>query len=480
MTAVLRRDFAVLGFLVLLQAVALVWLGDVFSAGPAVVVLSGILVGGLVLPPAGARALSGIRGLVRQLRWWHWLWALLFFSDLVFRARDAQSVRDNPLDAWALYRVILVGLAGMVLLWRAATRRGEWVRSLFSGMVLIMAAFPLVGILSTAWSVFPAWTFYKSIELLIDVSVLAAALAAAGTVGNLKSLFDWNWLLLAGIQATVWIGAAIWPQEALIRGVGTLGVQLTGVVPGMSSNGVGHIAAILSIVALARMLDRGARHGSVLLYSMVFLSSAATLVFSQTRSALGAFVAAAALVLLLSRRTGLIATVVLATFVLLTASAFESTFLTYLRRGQDAQLLESFSGRTDWWRFAWVRFLERPLTGYGAFAGGRFASLAEMGDQTTSSLHNSYLEAMLGVGILGLLPVLACLIATWWRLLQSFFRWTSGEIERSLRLEAIGVLMVISVRSVFTTDLIWHPALSWFLVLGCAELLRPERRREVA
>jgi O-antigen ligase len=212
----------------------------------------------------------------------------------------------------------------------------------------------------------------------------------------------------------------------------------------------------------------------------VFLSSAATLVFSQTRSALGAFVAAAALVLLLSRRTGLIATVVLATFVLLSASAFESTFLTYLRRGQDAQLLESFSGRTDWWRFAWVRFLERPLTGYGAFAGGRFASLAEMGDQTTSSLHNSYLEAMLGVGILGLLPVLACLIATWWRLLQSFFRWTSGEIERSLRLEAIGVLMVISVRSVFTTDLIWHPALSWFLVLGCAELLRPERRREVA
>ena len=398
---------------------------------------------------------------------------------MTFRERDFQNARDNPLDAWALYRVALVGLAGGVLLWRAVTRRAQWLGSLFSGTILMMAAFPLAGILSTAWSIYPAWTLYKSIELLIDISVLAAALAAAGTAGHLKSLFDWNWVLLVGLQATVWVGAAMWPREALLQGVGTLGFQLAGVLPSISSNGVGHIAAILSVVALARMLDSGARRGRVLMYLIVFLASLATLVFSQTRSALTAFLAAAALVLLLSRRVDVIATT-LATLVLVTASSFGSAFLTYFRRGQDAQLLESLSGRTDWWRFGWARFLERPWTGYGAFAGGRFASLAEMGDRFTSSLHNTYLEAMLGIGILGPLLVLACLIIVWWRMLTSFFRRTRGELERSLFLEATGVLMVVTVRSVFTTDLIWHSALPWLLVLGYAELLRRQRRAEVS
>jgi O-antigen ligase len=209
------------------------------------------------------------------------------------------------------------------------------------------------------------------------------------------------------------------------------------------------------------------------------LASLTTLVFSQTRSALAAFVAAAALVVLLSRRTNVIATT-FGTLVLVTASSFGSAFLSYFRRGQDAQLLESLSGRTDWWRFGWARFLERPWTGYGAFAGGRFASLAEMGDRFTSSLHNTYLEAMLGIGILGPLLVLACLIIVWWRLLTSFFCWPGGELERSLYLEAAGVLMVVTVRSVFTTDLIWHSALPWFLVLGYAELLHRQRRMEVS
>src|SRR5207244_3676911 len=164
------RECAVLGLLVLLQAVALIWLGDVFSAAAAALILIGILISGIVLPAAGAHAWCGFRGLIGRLNWWHWLWALLFLSDLTFRERDFQNARDNPLDAWALYRVALVGLAGGVLLWRAVTRRAQWLGSLFSGTILMMAAFPLAGILSTAWSIYPAWTLYKSIELLIDIS----------------------------------------------------------------------------------------------------------------------------------------------------------------------------------------------------------------------------------------------------------------------------------------------------------------------
>jgi O-antigen ligase len=348
---------------------------------------------------------------------------------------------------------------------------------MFSGLIVVMAAFPLAGLLSTAWSIYPAWTAYKSIELLVDIAVLAAVIAAAREPGSLKSLFDCTWVLFGMVQCTVWIGALVAPSRALLSPVGLFGIQLTGVMPDISANGVGHISAILSVVALSRLLRSGTARNGALFYGLVFASSFATLILAQTRSALTGFAAGALLVLFLSRRTVIILGVLAAAAIVWTATSFDSAFVTYFRRGQDAQLFASLSGRTHWWNFAWARFLERPFTGFGAFAGGRFAALVEMGDQDTSSVHNTYLEAILGLGILGIVPLLICLFGTWWRFVKLFWSRTADVLVRNLGLEMAGVFMVITVRSFFTTDFIWHPALPWLLALGFGELLHRCRKR---
>src|SRR5207245_1826944 len=85
----------------------------------------------------------------------------------------------------------------------------------------------------------------------------------------------------------------------------------------------------------------------------------------------------------------------------------------YMLRGQSTELVHSLSGRLDWWESAWSKILERPWLGYGAYAGGRFVVLAQFGDMETSSIHNSYVEAVLGSGILGVLPLLAALAGAW-------------------------------------------------------------------
>ena len=468
MTAILRRDHFLLAALLIAQATLLVWLTGLMSAPQAALVVMGAAAAATFAPAALGQTFARIRTLAGHLSWWHALWALLFCSDFVFRVRDVQSIEDNPLDAWALYRVALVGVCGFVLLWRLVTRHGEWLQSLFSGLLLVMAAFPLAGLISTGWSVYPSWTLYKSIELLIDIAVCAAAIAAAGGSLGLKSLFDWTWILFALIQCSVWVGALVAPALALQPASGMLHFQLAGVMPDLSSNGVGHIAALLAVVALSRL---AASRGNALIYAPMLAASLATLVLSQTRSALIGFAAGAVLVLLLSgRMLVLFALSIMAAMTLLATSA-GSDFLEFFRRGQSAEMFASLSGRMDWWNFAWQRFLERPLLGFGAFAGGRFAALAEMGDSLTSSVHNTYLEAILGLGVAGIVPLIACLAASWWRLLRS--RTTP------LAIEAVGVLAVLTVRSVFTTDLIWHPALPWLLVLGLAELLRREARAAV-
>ena len=475
----LRPNFELISLtaIVLVQAAVLVWLGDRLSAGLAAVILTGGAVAFFFAPKASAQALAGIRDL--NLQWWHWIWAMLFCSDFVFRIRDAQSIADDPLDGWALYRVALVGLAGFVLLWRLATRRGQWLGSMFAGLIPIMALYPLVGLLSTTWSIFPAWTAYKSIEFLTDIAVLAAVVAAAGDAIGLSTLLNWTWLLFAAVQCAVWIGAVVAPSRAFVRAGGILDTQITGLIPNISANGVGHIAAILSVVALSRLVRRGVGRNHSLLYWLVFLSSFGTLILAQTRSALLAFVAGAALILLLSRRIGLVLTLVFTVTILVLATGVESTVWTYIKRGQDDQLMGSLSGRTTWWSFAWARFLERPFNGYGAFAGGRFAALADLGDQMTSSVHNTYLEAILGIGAMGILPLIVCLLGTWWRIAQLFLS-RAADAVHNIGLEVAGVLMVITVRSFFTTDLIWHPALPWLLALGFGELLRRQRRTAAA
>jgi O-antigen ligase len=146
--------------------------------------------------------------------------------------------------------------------------------------------------------------------------------------------------------------------------------------------------------------------------------------------------------------------------------------LSFLQRGQSQRELESLTGRTEWWQFAWQQFMEHPWTGLGAYAGGKFAVLSKMGFGDTSQLHSDYLETLVGTSIWGLIPLLAALFGTWW-LLVRFVRAPSLQpFERQLALEAIAVLGVITVRSFVNVELIWHAPQFFLLVLGYAELLR--------
>ena len=106
----------------------------------------------------GARNFSTLR---KQLAWWHVLWLLVFLSGLVFRRRDLQDIREVPVDLWAAYRIALVSITAMVLLLRLTLRQTDWIRTLFRGLVGALAIYASVSIVSTLWSIYPAWTLYK-------------------------------------------------------------------------------------------------------------------------------------------------------------------------------------------------------------------------------------------------------------------------------------------------------------------------------
>ncbi len=458
--------------LVLMAALAagtlIVWLHYV---GGSTLVLIVVLAALLVFPISSQlpQIIARFRVLVGLLRWWHLAWLLVFLSGLVFRIRDIETIYSNPWDFWALFRIALMAVVMLILLGQLLVRNFNWLHSLLRGPMGLLACYSVISILSTAWSAYPPWTLYRSLEYLVDLWLAAATITAARRLEDLKAVFDWAWLLVLLLTASVWVGMICAPAQAILQGVGILGPQIRGVIPVVASNGVGELGALLAVMALTRLLFPTTLKRT---YLCLFAAGAATLLLSQSRSPLMGFLLALPLILFAARRIEVGLLLVLLLPAVLSATSLGDLLWRLFMRGQSQELFASLSGRMDWWRFSLPFFLERPLWGYGGYAGGRFIVLAALDVTLSSSIHNTWLEVLLGTGLLGFLPLLAAFGWSWVLLIKPRPALALNPATQRLRTEAIGILTVLSVRSMFTATLIWHPPLMFLLVLVYAERLR--------
>ncbi len=359
-------------------------------------------------------------------------------------------------------------------------------RWLFRGIVGPLTAYALVCVISSLWSAQPAWTFYKSAEYLTQVSVLALLLWTATTTKSYKVLLDFTWTLYAALLGSVWAGVLIWPHLAIRReaGVGVIGFVLNGVFPAVGWNTVGEVSAVVSIVCLTRLFFRPKGRARGAIYCLGAAAGLLTLILSSSRSSIAGLLLGCTAVLFAARRTR--ALLALTTLALLIGWQTGAGDLAkrYFMRGQDNQAFYSLSGRVPLWEHGLEQLSDRPLTGFGAYAGGRFVALAGFNAGTragASTVLNTYLEVLLGTSFWGLVPLLAACLWTWRVLLRAARQ--TGEnrlLESQLALEAIGVLGVLTARSWFTVKFVWHPALLFLAVVGCAEMLRRSRARQQA
>ena len=448
----------------------------------------------LVLLIFGARqARTGLAELRDNLTWWHGLWFLILISSLVFRIRDAAEAQSLPVDGYALLRLGPEAIVGFYLLVRFLRKGAILQRSLWQGLTGALGIYGIVCLLSASWSVKSTWTLYKSSEFMLDLAVLVAVLVTVESAEAYRHFFNWT-LVLCGLELVwTWMGAAIWPQEALHS---TYPERLVGVFPIQSANAIGASGAVLSIVAFCRLASfRGCKFGrawNVLLLCFGLVSILAC----RTRASLVGFAFAVVVVMLFSRRAQVAAFAGLGVLLALYTAALmfnaapgpgavwnevrhpSGVFVDFLERGQSRDQIESLTGRMEWWHLALAQFVKHPVTGLGAYAGGKFGVLSKSGLGETPQLHSDYLETLVGTSIWGIVPLLSALFGTWWLLIRFVRDRSLRPLERQLALEAIAVLAVITVRSLVNVELIWHAPQFFLAVLGYAELLR--RRAKAA
>jgi len=407
-----------------------------------------------------------------KLHWWHLLWFLLSASTLVWRVRDQGAIQENPLDAWAMLRIIPETVVFGWLLVRFTRRRAAtaWLKSLFGGVPGRLTCFALVCITSTLWSVFAAWTLFKSLEYMLDLLVLAAVLANVSDFEDYESLFGWTWTIFGVELAWVWMQIPLWPGNSFEDG------RLKGYFPSTAYNYVGQSGAIMAIIAVCRLFPvRGAKRENFAFSTALLAFGCATLIACQTRNTIAAFAFAVVVVIILTRRTWILVASAVAGAGAWFLTPLGDMVLTYLQRDQSRQAMEEMTGRAELWSFAWQEFLKHPINGMGAYAAGRFFIMTKLG-KDTASLHSDWVELLVGVGLLGLIPFVLALGGAWWHLVRSSYDKSLEPAQRQLVLEAVGVLGVITIHSIFNDELTWHAPLLFLVVLGCAEMLR--RRRQ--
>jgi O-antigen ligase len=417
--------------------------------------------------------------------WWQAAWLVLFLSGLSFRARTAAEISDSPVDAWALYRIACVGIVALILFVRLTLRRTNWLPFLFSGVIGLFALYPLFSLVSMVWSVNPPWTIYKSVEFLIDLSMVAAVTATVQSAGEYRRLVNWSWTLLGLLIVTAWIGAVVDPSDALFGGPGlqrlaALPMRLLGLVPSVSCNDLSEVAAVLALVALCRIFFDEDSQPRKARYWCLFGAASVTLVMTQTRGSFLAFLVGLVSLLILTRRYTLVmvggVTSCVIAVPLLFFTRLGATVQDFLLRGETVEGASGMSGRLEMWQTALDKIAQRPWSGYGGFAGGKFVIVSR--NSVGSDTLSSYFDSLLNLGVFGLAILLVVLVLVGTLLYRSIRDPRLLESENYLALEMFVVFTVVLIRSFESSNLITHPMLAFLTILGVAEFLR--RRRQLA
>lgn len=408
-----------------------------------------------------------------------YLWVAFWASGLTFRGRSVADIEANPLDTAALVRVTLVGIIGLVVTASAAyqgVRVLDIARSLPRPAIWVLV-FSLLSLVSTFWSVYPTWTFYRATEYLLGIVLVFFVTRRMSKAAQVRRVWDITWLLQGVLLMSVWVGVIVTPELALrYPAIGSGIPQLTGVWPSVAANGVGDLGAVLGVICLSRFLARKGA-GLRLLWLGGLGICLLSLFLSQTRSAWLGFALAVPAVLMAYRCFRLLAggAVLLVAAAVLFPAAQEGT-IEYFRRGQPEGLIWSLSGRVEYWEQVLVSVSEHPF-GLGAWAGDRFGVFRELfGEEATvSSVHSAWFSVLAGLGWAGLAILAAMVLSLWIIAMRIVVASPRGSSGRQLGAEALGILSVATARSIFTPRFVWHPAMDVLALLALCIVVERQR-----
>jgi len=336
-------------------------------------------------------------------------------------------------------------LAGLIAAGRLAARR-SFPQYLSSGPLMLLLFYGAIGLASSICvSTQPIPAAYWALEYISVIIVVMAVASGPEPEAHLARFISVNWACCAAICIGLLVGIPLFGGGALGQTAGSpLGVMAYGKVndmmgmAGTRNTGFGRFAGIVLMVGLAKLLHDRRDKKTLLTWVPLTLAAGLALLLSQARTSWVAVVVAT--MVLLARaptrwRVPLVMTAVLA-LRLVWLSGFGHGFLLYLTRGKGID--PTLSGRTATWAQGWGALQQSPWVGLGFWADRYFLA--------GWNIHNTYLQALLQSGLLGIIPFLVALVWVWIVVLRFYSSKPAAEAS-SLPAELLGVMTFFTIYS---------------------------------
>ncbi|MEA2508111.1 MAG: exopolysaccharide production protein ExoQ [Actinomycetota bacterium] len=363
----------------------------------------------------------------------------ILIASLGLRARTAEDLAANPLDFVGLLRLASTGIAFMLGAIACISATRDTTETVTNRPLRIYICYALVASIGIFASVSPALTGYRAFEVIAAIVMIAGAYRTAGKEAllRLEGLLYWWILILVG---TVWVGVAAFPALTVQHINSPIPYQIQGVYPGVTSNTLGELAVLLIFWSVGRLLAPGVERGprrpvawAVAAFGFI------TLMGAQYRTGYAAVMLGFAILLFLRGRKVLAGFGVIVVAVgTIIGSRVATQAAPLLLRGQNSSQVSNLNGRLNWWELAIPIWKKSPIIGGGLRTASRLLVLGQSGFQNTSTVHSTWVEALVGTGVLGTAALAIFLMITMRRAFLTALR-PYGRIVPLLALSTLAV-----------------------------------------
>lgn len=383
---------------------------------------------------------------------------ILLFAALLWRSRGFDELQTDPLSLEKLPRIAGPAIVCLIVF---TTPLRRLVRFYLSGPMVLCGITAVLMLASAAWSSAPLFTLFKASEFAagyLGAGLLALSSNFYETKRRMESLAV-SYMVLHLLAA--WFGAVVAGQEALLpTSSPVVPFQLRGVYPVVNPNSLGIMAALVALydVAVSRKIGLivTGRFGLALLSMLV----------AQSRTSWIVLTISSCCIAIVQRRKRLLALMIVLGVLVVASASAQWLIHDYLRRGSTDANIESLSGRTLMWKAAMKTFSESPLVGSGYASAARIDVLdSAMQLSDVSSLHNAWVDLLVGVGVLGTLPIAMAII---WSLVLLYRSSAIVNSKNDNNIYWFAMLLAILISTITSAAFAYHGHISIMAILCCA------------
>jgi O-antigen ligase len=407
---------------------------------------------------------------------------LLLIGLLLFATRDFEAVTRGPIDLSNLHKVFANVMAalwlGIFFLMRGLPKRWTPTHRLY--FVFLLSGY-LSSILYSANLGYSSWKLFE-----VSLAFAASLYVLRGAEQDPHLAYRFYCLLLSFFRflllATI-IGVFLFPDEAMRSpisdesiteyGAPILPYQVYGAIIIINPNTLGAIAAILSLVHFARLMQRqfGVRNWVWLFIGITFL------IFSQSRTAWVGASIAILVVFYQSQRVPRKFKVALTLIVSTVLFIFAGSVALYFTRGVDPERLAGLSGRAAWWAAALQEYMAagpfQKVFGLGYMTANRQILADEFDAGGAASLHSDYIDALISCGFLGASVLFVAFLSLLGRAIL-----VARAHKDSLGTELVAIVIICFIRSFSgTTVAVYNLFLVLFFAIAILVSSREVRGR---